>query len=1234
MASSFIGMFFAGLVLLSSVQFILGDSAYITIIDVGKQPNDGCKKDNQGHYQCGSLKNLASFPFTDNTCIRIWKDLTSSILGSVISISKVSNISISSYPPSKTFRVPCFGNENQKSGFNFQNVKSVRISNIKFEECGHPMPSFVTHPDFKKPINIWSAIYFKEVTDISMTGVSFNGSHGYATALFNVQGEIKFDNIIIEHNELVQLKTPSTQKVIPGYASGGGIYIELRKQEINTPSISLQHSHFLYNTADNVSASPTGSGMAEGHIGFGRGGALSLFFLNVNHVTVDILNCWFEGNKAAWGGAVYARFRNESSYNTINMVNTNFTNNNANLSGGGLFVTSTQREDFENKVEIHQCRFINNSAEIGGAMFQKHISLDSIKDLRTITIAGTQFTHNMANIGSAINLERIFVIFNNMDTMNNFGSTFNGTGGQGAIYAFESKLYCYGSNLFKENMNNAFVLDCSHLHFPGTALFDRNKGENGGAISMYGNSFLFLYNSTELTFKNNTAWRRGGAIYIESSGPPLDHNLVNALKFDRCFFQYAGETVTTFEDNIQSFEGKVSFTDNYAKINGDSIFISSLAACNVTSIGINDTLLHWKNFNFRPKNRTQIITRAVEIHINDLQWHQPPGTMFHPSIILLDQRGNHVSEQINVIIHKNHSHKQCNVSVETNPRFIVTEDDTISLTLLGNNQPKIDGKYGKYCYYDVTISLAWNKVVYKTLTDRQLKPCYFGYTLKKNRCQCLMQKNQDKGIAFCYRGDIYFYKNRWAYRDQKAFIRDAEITVTCPPGYCNDCKGGVSITGYDCRYDQTKPNQCRPSRDQNSKICGRCLHGWSVALGKEECVKCKNEVFSRYSKWNWIWVIIATIVFFVMVDAVIIWLDIDIYSNYLNGFIYYCQTIVLLPPSSFEYWYPMKLITGIINMDSTGGFIPAFCFIDGFDNLWKALFNYLFPTIMILILVVIGYLARDPNSRFANVNYMKSFTIISVLAYSDFTRITFQLLNRAKLDPDEPNKLNVWIQGDVEYLKGYHIGFAVVAIIVGFFIVLGFPIVLFFHYKLVALRPLWGQNPFRRLTTFFKYFNYCYRDDQLYFISFYYTSRVVLLGLNTFVPIDAESSTWKCLLCLLVCVVFTFNEPYDKPLMNYYDIFILSNLTVVSMLCLMMRGFAPNRHKVFRNLINVLILLPFILVTIRIFWVYGPKFWNWIKEKFSNDSKPTNPDLSKPLLSKTDDGDQGEQQLPDDSIEC
>ena len=220
-------------------------------------------------------------------------------------------------------------------------------------------------------------------------------------------------------------------KLIEGLASGGGIYFEYNRfatpikpitaattSSIPTTNASLKttilisNSQFINNKGDTVSIHPTGSGIDEAHIGFGRGGAVALFILDSeisDNLELTIRDCIFHSNTAAWGGAVYTRFRYESSNNIVIIRDSNFTENNANFSGGAFFVTTTQLEDYNNTMHLDGCWFDGNQAKMGGGISYKSIAPIGVIKRSRNTIRGTNFTQNKANV---IFFQKLFAYIN------------------------------------------------------------------------------------------------------------------------------------------------------------------------------------------------------------------------------------------------------------------------------------------------------------------------------------------------------------------------------------------------------------------------------------------------------------------------------------------------------------------------------------------------------------------------------------------------------------------------------------------------------------------------------------------------------------------------------------------------------------------------------------------------------------------------------------------------------
>ena len=68
------------------------------------------------------------------------------------------------------------------------------------------------------------------------------------------------------------------------------------------------------------------------------------------------------------------------------------------------------------------------------------------------------------------------------------------------------------------------------------------------------------------------------------------------------------------------------------------------------------------------------------------------------------------------------------------------------------------------------------------------------------------------------------------------------------------------------------------------------------------------------------------------------------------------------------------------------------------------------------------------------------------------------------------------------------------------------------------------------------------------FFSFYFLFRLILLLMITFLKRDQFQITLMASFCFLMFLIFTIVRPYQNDIYNYFDIFILFNLTVIGFL--------------------------------------------------------------------------------------
>ncbi|MGN0094058.1 MAG: hypothetical protein ACI37V_06370, partial [Methanobrevibacter sp.] len=236
------------------------------------------------------------------------------------------------------------------------------------------------------------------------------------------------------------------------------------------------------------------------YAGSGGGTSAAIFLGNNLEATVD--NCDFVGNKALyWAGAIKStnnlanifncRFMNNTAqsggalHGTFNIVNSTFINNTA-VKGEGINSKTLRGGaiDLEGRGIILNSTFIGNTAIDGGAVFT---------GFNAVNISGCVFENNTGVNGGAINNYH-----NKMNLTNSIFNFNNGVNG-GAVYHEISR---YGS-VYELNITNN--------------TFNGNNATNGGAIYLNGSSYK--YNSFKIissVFTENTA-TNGSAIYGKSN---------------------------------------------------------------------------------------------------------------------------------------------------------------------------------------------------------------------------------------------------------------------------------------------------------------------------------------------------------------------------------------------------------------------------------------------------------------------------------------------------------------------------------------------------------------------------------------------------------------------------------------------------------------------------------------------------------------------------------------------
>ena len=209
---------------------------------------------------------------------------------------------------------------------------------------------------------------------------------------------------------------------------------------------------------------------------------------------------------------------------------------------------------------------------------------------------------------------------------------------------------------------------------------------------------------------------------------------------------------------------------------------------------------------------------------------------------------------------------------------------------------------------------------------------------------------------------------------------------------------------------------------------------------------------------------------------------------------------------------------------------------------------------MIVTLVVIVILTEKCPCTlpWERVNTFRAILFVLMLAYSDITRITLDILDFVEINGEKRMKIfAVWM-----YMHGDHLFCAIPAFVIFIVFVIGVPFTLIapsvamtFEGKhcnrLIHSRfYISFVKPF--LESFLSVFNNNLKCHL--FFSFYFVFRLILLLMITFLKRDQFQLTLMTSFFFLMFITFTVLRPYQNDIYNYFDIFILFNLTVIGFL--------------------------------------------------------------------------------------
>ena len=1028
--------------------------------------------------------------------------------------------------------------------------ENISFEGIKLQKCGGWHRSAVGmkkhYPDLYGA-KFKAALDFRYCRNLRIYDVEISSSPGLGANLYDVGGFVNFTDSVFAYNNASNDNSSdeaSGWNPLAEYVySGGGVFIILNRYGSNTVNVtpsehdSYQHdNHFSFTNCYFLRNEARLTGTSEHkdlntpELPFSSGGGLAVYFQgNASRCNVTIQSCNFTGNRASWGGGLQIETKDNTQNNYFVIDGTTFLRNKADLAGGGARIGNTPYKDAQlilNRFHINDCPFLNNVAVWGGgaSIFGTTIPRKCKKHTDPVVTQfyfnGCCWQNNRGNVGAAMGLylyndndDQIgpqipyHVCFDNHTLFeSNEVHLLNRdlTIGQGALYSMEVPLIFKNSTTFLNNNNSALVLDGSTLQVHDQLQFINNTGFRGGAIAMYGRSRIVFHENANLTFEANSCDDKGGAMYIQAPGPPLVSFNATGTNVYTCFFGYNDSSV-----DYNEWKTTVIFKDNKSRNNasGKAVYATTLKSCwQAGENRQNNSVLRWKFVKFKnlPENfrnfSGEVATDPVVIeHVKRSDWEVSPGEVFNASVKLHDEVKNTVPGIIDIVI------KPPSVRLKSQSSLFLTTGQITNITLRG--------RVGSI--FSVELNCIGSQLLQYVIHNVSLKPCYAGFSFSSetHMCECMNSKSfteleeQARGVSRCTSDgrSLFVKKGYWAGE-----VGDYFATYPCPYGYCNSS----DLSSNEYRY--VKDQMCSQGRNQSSVLCGRCDRDHTITVGSEQCQK-------RCTNWYLFLLIPFGILLLLLVMGIML-IDLDVFTGYLNAWLYSYQVMSLLIPDGFQFNPFSEFVIALTNFQiQVGG--HSFCLAKKWDDADKLMVMYAMPVYVIATVVLLAKMVGAfPNWCFSKrvKAPFRGICTILVFCYTNVTYISLRILRFANIG----SKTRLFVDGDITYFSGKHLYYGIVAIFFIVVFVIPFPLFLLFRPFLTnGLRPVLNLN---RWNPFFDALQSCFKDQYRWCAAFFFLCRLALLVIYTFMPASPVKRLLLEACCILILLIFAILRPYKE----------------------------------------------------------------------------------------------------------
>ena len=1110
-------------------------------------------------------------------CLRVPNDYGESIVNlteiSNFTMKGLGNISYNmseegAIQPSSVITCSC---SQKKSGILFYKSNTIHIENLAMEDCGTTYKGI----DY----TLISALIFIGSYDIKLVQIRMNRNMGYGLDAAHLLG-----NMIISNSSFLRCVAYNVVNMtVCGNAKIQYSYFEqISSMPTLRTDLLIHNSWFLY-AGQNNKLTMTQSNFAGGLSVFidlpnvnvlishikamhNIGGNVVIWVndyhkntssVSINNSTIAHGSAVIGGGLNIWVEVIQYGYNYSSSVadvntslNVVAVLKTNFTNNSAIDSGGGVFIVYYEKsitDHIKRHVTFIDCKFIGNSLQhdqfgAGAAVYIfKHPipeTAPQISPLFSFRFTNCTFDQNK-------------LTDNQVKVMKEGGIV---------MFIYTNGIIIEDSN-FTSNEGTAIFLKNSIVQFSGHIIFRNNSAMHGGALKFCQLSKMYFpvgYTNVHIDFINNSASSTGGAIFVQDQCADI---------VPLCFFQPActGCVNPPVSDLINI---TLQFVNNTAKLAGDAIYGGQIDYCSMNIYWkYNSTEVFATIFNLtQQSNISQSIISSTPYGAcfcnvsNGIVSAPFCGDMPYNGEVIPGQK---ISIGVAAVGQKNGTVPTISVYFE----FISVQIESSNTTqLIINNTFQVNQQCTHCNILDCTVYSDKKRARFKLILQQVnpvkisysqdespyltvfIKECPWGFVLSNTtpfKCVCdgLLTSHD---ISCTIDTQTVTIPGRHYYwlgcsSSNGSNCRGLSLAVHCLLGYCKDETITIS--------PETLELQCSDGRE--GVLCGRCKQNHSLALGTSRCLpKCPNYFFYI--------ILIVYATSGILVILFLIACNFTVSEGILNGLFFYAHVV----HRNSDSFFPgsagasnaniFRLFVAWLNLD------PGFeiCFYKSMTQYHKAWIQcgFLFYLCILELAIIILSHKYIFFTRLFGRNIVKVLATLFLVCCAKMIDIGITSLELAHIRHSDGPRTIVWLfDGNIPYCTGKHIPLFVLGLMFYSF-ALVYTLILLFIQCLQRRSNVCCLQWIDRWRPFFEAYTSPCRINYRFWPGFLFFVRLTLFTFGSLLrnkpTINLHITTAACVVILIFAIVSPTGVYKHWPL-NVLEFSFLINLGVLSTLVAM-----------------------------------------------------------------------------------